>query len=350
MAIRKVGSARILAEVGRGGMGVVFAAEQENLERRVAIKELPEDQASRPEVAERFRREGRAHAMLHHQAIPAVFDLLEKNGALYLVTEFVDGADLAKVMQKGGALPPECAALVGAVVADALHHVHTRQLLHRDIKPSNIMLTKDGEVKLMDFGIAKDASVTDLTQEGLLVGSPSYMAPEVLTGSKAGPASDLWALGVTLYELLAGEKPFKGKEHPELFANIAKGRFVPLRKKVPGIPKVLSSAVERCLATKPEKRWRNAGDVARALSATAQWMVPDVNGADRLVAMLVNRGLVQVDEVTVMELDVLNATRALDHPEKTPHWKRSRRWPWVMLLGAATAAAGASATGWLPLP
>jgi serine/threonine-protein kinase len=350
MAVRKVGSARIIREVGRGGMGVVYEAEQEDLGRKVAIKELPEELARNPQLAERFRREGRAHATLRHSAIPVVFDLVDKNDALYLVTEFVDGPDLGKVL-KAGALPPDCVTVLGAVLADALQHVHTHQLLHRDLKPSNVMVTQDGEVKLMDFGIAKDQTVADLTQEGLLIGSPPYLAPELLTGHKADARSDIYSLGATLYELLAGERPFKGKENAELFANISKGKFIPLRKKVPGLPRVLCNAVERCLRVKPDQRWANAGDLSRALQTLGRWMIPDVDPRNRLVAMLVNRGFVPVDNVTVMDADMLQMTRMLDAPDVTPHWARPRRWPYVVLaLATAAGAAVAGATGLIKLP
>ena len=206
MAVRKVGSSRIAREIGRGGMGIVYEAFQEGLDRPVAVKALDTKLARSKDLVERFRREGRAYAKLRHEAIVQVHDLVEKDDGLYLVTEFVDGTDLARLLQKGGALPPDCVSLVGARVADALDYVHFNALLHRDVKPANVMVSRDGEVKLMDFGIAKGEADSSLTRAGMLVGSPSYMAPEVLGGEQAGPASDVWALGVSLYELLTGEQ------------------------------------------------------------------------------------------------------------------------------------------------
>src|SRR5512144_2975917 len=187
MTVRKVGTCRIVREIGRGGMGVVYEALEEGLDRAVAVKALDVKLARSKEVVERFRREGRAYARLRHESIVQVHDLVAKDESLYLVTELVDGADLARVLANGGALPPECVALVGARIADALDYVHFNALLHRDVKPANVMVSRDGEVKLMDFGIAKGAADMSLTRAGMLIGSPSYMAPEVLAGAEAGP-------------------------------------------------------------------------------------------------------------------------------------------------------------------
>ncbi len=351
MAVKKVGTARILREAGRGGMGVVYEAEQEDLGRRVAVKELTSEMLDKSgDMAERFKREGRAHALLRHQAIPVVHDLLEKNDALYLVTEFVDGVDLQKLMAKGGALPADCVAHVGQVVADALHHVHMHQLLHRDLKPSNIMITREGDVKLMDFGIAKDTTVTDLTQEGMLVGSPPYVAPELLSGKPASPATDIWALGVTLFELLSGDRPFKGAQTAELFHNISKGKRERLAKVAPTVAKPLITIVEKCLSLKPEKRFKDAGELSRALQTCVRWMAPDLDLGHRLVALLVNRGEIAVDAVTVMDAGELDHTRMLDNA--TRHWQRPRRWPYVIavLSSAAAGTAYAGIKGIIPLP
>ena len=251
-------------------MGVVYEAFQEGLDRPVAVKALDTKLARSKEIVERFRREGRAYAKLRHEAIVQVHDLVEKDDGLYLVTELVDGTDLAKLLAQGGALPPDCVALVGARVADALDYVHFNALLHRDVKPANVMVSRDGEVKLMDFGIAKGEDDASLTRAGMLVGSPSYMAPEVLAGGEAGPLADVWALGVSLYELLTGEKPFRGKDAEDLFAAIARGKFPAVRTLAPDCPRRLARAVERCLARRPAARFKSAGALARALDATRE--------------------------------------------------------------------------------
>jgi serine/threonine-protein kinase len=312
--VRKVGSSRIIREIGRGGMGVVYEAFQEGLDRPVAVKALDTKLARSKEVVERFRREGRAYAKLRHEAIVQVHDLVEKEDGLYLVTELVDGTDLARLLLQGGALPPDCVSLVGARVAEALDYVHFNALLHRDVKPANVMVSRDGEVKLMDFGIAKGEADLSLTRAGMLVGSPSYMAPEVLAGAEAGPASDQWALGVSLYELLTGEKPFRGKDAEELFAAIGRGRFRPVRALAPDCPRRLAKAIERCLARKPSARFRSAGALARALDGIAARLLPrGVHPRARVVALLANRGFV-TEEVALTKLDLstLHATRIAD--------------------------------------
>jgi serine/threonine-protein kinase len=312
--VRKVGSSRIVREIGRGGMGIVYEAFQEGLERPVAVKALDPKLARSKEVVERFRREGRAYARLQHEAIVAIHDLVEKEDALYLVTDFVDGTDLGRLLAEGGALPPECVALVGARIAEALDYVHFNALLHRDVKPANVMISRDGDVKLMDFGIAKREDDSSLTRAGMLVGSPSYMAPEVLAGEEAGPAADVWALGVSLYELLTGEKPFRGRDADELFTVIARARFEPVRALAPSCPRALARAVERCLARKPARRHRGAAALARALDGiAARRLRRGLHPRARLVALLANRGFVAEDiALTKLDRATLHATRLAD--------------------------------------
>jgi serine/threonine-protein kinase len=351
--VRKVGSARIVREIGRGGMGVVYEAHQEGLDRPVAVKALDAKLARSKEVVERFRREGRAYARLRHEAIVQVHDLVEKDEGLYLVTELVDGIDLARLLAKGGALPPDCVALVGARIAEALDYVHFNALLHRDEKPANVMVSRDGEVKLMDFGIAKGEADSDLTRVGMLVGSPSYMAPEVLAGGDAGPMSDVWALGVSLYELLTGEKPFRGKDAEELFAAVARGRFPPVRSVAPDCPRRLARAVERCLHRRPAARYRSAGALARALDGIAARLLPrGLHPRARVVALLANRGFV-TEEVALSKLDLstLQATRIADargSPTRAEFPVRRRRR--ASLVVAALLAVAAGVATWLVRP
>ena len=343
--VRKVGSSRIVREIGRGGMGVVYEAFQEGLDRPVAVKALDVKLARSKDVLERFRREGRAYARLRHEAIVQVHDLVEKDEGLYLVTELVDGTDMARLLAKGGALPPDCVALVGARIADALDYVHFNALLHRDVKPANVMVSREGEVKLMDFGIAKGEADSDLTRVGMLVGSPSYMAPEVLAGGEAGPASDVWALGVSLYELLTGEKPFRGKNAEELFAAISRCRFPAIRSVAPECPRRLARTVERCLRKNPAARFRSAGALAHALDGCATRLVPrGVHPRARVVALLANRGFV-TEEVALTKLDLstLQATRIADargSPTRAEFPVRRRRRARLAVMAMLALAAG----------
>jgi len=351
MAVRKVGTSRIVRELGRGGMGVVYEAVQEGLDRRVAVKALDARLTGSKEQVERFKREGRAYAQLRHQAVVAVHDLVEKEDALYLVTEFVDGADLSKVL-KTGPLPPDGVALVGARVAEALEYVHFHRLLHRDVKPGNVMISAEGEVKLLDFGIAKDQTQGDLTKEGVLVGSPAYMAPEVLLGEEEDPTADVWALGVTLYELASGRKPFRGSTSKELFQAVRSGRFPRLRAVAPGVSRRLARAVERCLARRKAARWPGAGPLARELERCAATSLRGADPRGRLVALMTHRGflseeaaLTRVDQETLLASLVIDEATpvAADAPDPP----RTRRWPWLLALAAVGGAAGAA--WWLQL-
>lgn len=339
--MRKVGTCRIVRELGRGGMGVVYEAFQEGLDRRVAVKALDQKLARSKELVERFRREGRAYAQLRHQAVVGVHDLVEKDDTLYLVTEFIDGADLNRILIQGGPLPPPCLAVIGARVAEALDYVHFNKLLHRDVKPANVMVSRDGEVKLMDFGIAKDRTASEITRDGMLVGSPSYIAPELLAGEQPDPKVDVWALGVTLYELACGEKPFRGADTEALFDSIRRGVFPRLRSLVPGYPRRLARAVERCLEKRVRARWRTAGDLARELDRCAAQLLRGIHPQARLVALMAHRGFAaEADALTHIDAASLMATRPDDEATSSaPAVSRQRlRWSWALAVALAAVA------------
>lgn len=349
MAVRKVGTCRVIREIGRGGMSVVYEAYQEALDRKVAIKALDAPSARSEELAERFRREGRAYAQIHHAGVIAVHDLVEKDGALYLVTEFVDGADLDRLVGLGR-LPPDCVASVGAAVADALECIHAHSLLHRDLKPGNVMISRKGEVKLMDFGIVKDAMAAELTRTGTVVGTPYYLAPEVLGGDGEDERSDLWSLGVTLYELATGERPFTGADYQALFAAIRKGRYRPVRRLAPEVPRRLARAIDRCLDRRPDRRYETAAQLAAELRAVAGRLLDDDGPARRLAALLEERERAAAPAATeeVGTADLVPVTAALGAPEDLPAadpaaaaagrpWRATLLWGALLLVVAAWA-------------
>jgi len=275
-----------------------------------------------------------------------VHDLIEKNDALYLITEFVQGTDLDKLLKSGGALPPECVAIIGARMAEALDHVHLHRMVHRDVKPSNIMVDVDGAVKLMDFGIVKDQEMDQLTKTGLVVGSPPYMAPEALGGEPPGKPGDIWALGVTLYELVTGSRPFIGKDSSTLFGAIRRGTFVPVRRRAPRVPRKLANVIEQCLRFKPGAR-TIASDLAHQLDAAATRILDGKHPQVRLISLLMERGLIKSEDVTLVDAaNLIINTRSqssvliVDEADFQP-----RRWPYVLGVMAAGGAVAAYVTG-----
>jgi serine/threonine-protein kinase len=270
-------------------MGVVYEAEQEALDRRVAVKELTPQGRRADELIERFRREGIAYARLHHENILQVHDFVEKNESVYLIIEFVDGADAQKVLKRTGPFPPWIVAAIGCKLAFALAHAHEMKLLHRDVKPANVLLGLGGEVKLTDFGVVKDLEASDLTREGMVVGSLPYMAPEILGQGQYGPVSDQWALGVMLYELASGERPFLGKDDSTLMAAIVRGDHDHVRKRVE-MSRRLGRAIERCLARRPSRRWPHALVLARELEACFLESCDVKNTRDAMARFMRDRG------------------------------------------------------------
>ena len=203
---------QFLSLIGRGGMGAVYQARQLSLNRTVAIKVLPAALVSESEsdFAERFRLEAKTMAKLTHPGIVGVFDSGEAGGLLYIVMEYVDGTDVARMIQSEGKLPPEQASALLAEVCDALHYAHRNGVIHRDLKPANLLVTREGRVKIADFGLAKhnDEALLGLTKTNFAIGTPDFLAPEAWTpGTPLDARADLYALGVTLYQMLTGEVP-----------------------------------------------------------------------------------------------------------------------------------------------
>ena len=259
---KKLAAYEVGRRLGRGGMGEVFFATHTLLGRPVAIKRFaPERSRSGPEeMAERFIREGKALAELSHQHIVGIHDLISTEDAMYMVLDYVDGADVASLLDEGGAFPIEVAAVVALKVAEALQCAHYHRIIHRDIKGGNVMISRSGEVKLMDFGVALDERLDAMTQTGLVVGTPMYVAPEVISGEPATERSDLYALGVLLYSMLSGKRPYEhAKNQEHMFQLILSGQSRPLARVAGHVPRALRAIVDRLLHRKIEKRYGSAG-------------------------------------------------------------------------------------------
>jgi len=262
------GRYRVGALLAAGGMGEVWAARDLLLDRPVAVKVLGGALAGDGRAAERLRREARAAGRLDHPNIARVLDLGEQDGRPYLVMELLEGESLAARIDRAGPMAPAEAARVVAAVADALQAAHAAGVVHRDVKPGNVFLTSAGGVKVLDFGIAAAAGQTDLTT-GDLLGTAAYLAPERALGRPATPAADLYSLGVVLYELLAGRRPFQGGSDVELAMAQVNARPAPLALVAPATPPALAAACEHALAKDPAARPPSAAAFARLLRSPA---------------------------------------------------------------------------------
>jgi eukaryotic-like serine/threonine-protein kinase len=256
--------------LGSGGMAEVYLANDRQLGRHVAVKVIRERYAEDERFVARFRREARAAAALSHPHVVAVHDVGVHDGSPFIVMEHVPGKTLAEIVRDGGALPPERVTEIGQAVARALGSAHAAGIVHRDVKPGNVMVTGDGRVKVLDFGIARALRWTPLTDTPAVQGTAEYMAPEYLRGDGADPRSDIYSLGVVLYELLTGRPPFTG-DSPLQVAYQHLEQAPPQPEAVrPGIPAGLAAVVMRCLAKHPGDRYRRAEEVAADLGRSAE--------------------------------------------------------------------------------
>lgn len=263
------GHYRVEKEVGRGAMAAVYRCIDERDRRVVAVKILalgddwPE---SRLEEAKfRLQREAEAAARIQHPDIVNVYEAGEQDGRVYLAMEFVEGVSLAAHTHPGRLLPPRMIAEMCARVADALHFAHQRGVVHRDVKPANIVFDQQNRrVRVMDFGVARFAD-SQATRTGIVLGSPSYLTPEQLDGRKVTPQSDLFSLGVSLFQLLTGQLPFRADSMPSLMQRIVAEPHPPLRTIRPDLPQALSEIIDRALQKDPEARFPSGAEMAQAL-------------------------------------------------------------------------------------
>ncbi len=257
------GHYQILREAGRGGMSLVYEALDNRIGRRVALKVLSVPHSLSPEMREamiaRLKREARAIARLSHPNIVTIYDIGEEAGQHYIVMEFLEGMTLRDRLDQGAVSPQEVSSILDQV-AGGLDAVHEAGIVHRDIKPSNVMLLPGGQVKLMDFGVARQNEDTMVTQAGSMVGSPVYMAPEQINGEACAAASDLWSLGILLYEMLAGHPPFTGGNIPNVLYQVTHRAPPPLPRAAPAVQRVLDRALDK----NPARRFGSARELADA--------------------------------------------------------------------------------------
>jgi len=257
----------IISKLGQGGMGTVYKAVDNVLGREVALKMLNTVMINQPQVLERFKKEAQVLARLLHPNIAVIYNLIEQEQQHFMVMEYVEGKNLDEVLRKYGTIPYQMIVLIFMQALEGLHHAHRKGIFHRDIKPSNLILTPDGTVKLMDFGIAKVAGEQRMTQVNKVIGTIEFLAPEIIEGKEPSVSSDIYAAGVTMYELLSGKLPFESNTDFTLMQEILKKRPVAPEKLNSSVPKALSNIVMKALEKKPESRFADAGEFFHALSA-----------------------------------------------------------------------------------
>jgi hypothetical protein len=328
--------------LGSGGMADVYLAHDEVLDRDVALKVLKDHYAQNEEFIERFKREAQSAASLSHPSIVSIFDRGESEDGTYyyIAMEYLPGGTLKERILKRGALSPQIAAEVALQIAGALQEAHEQGMIHRDIKPRNILITHSGHVKVTDFGIARAAEATTISDLGEILGSVKYMSPEQAMGEGVGPASDLYSLGVVLYEMLIGRVPFEVATPEELCARHAAGELPPNPREVnPKLPQGMDALVMKLLATEPKDRYASAGELIEDLRPMVRDGLPAPSRS--------------AQEATTAAM--ASPTLPPPAPGATGPRRRGRRLSWTLMafvalmgvLGAVGAAVGWS-LGWSP--
>jgi serine/threonine protein kinase len=273
--LQKIGRYNLLAELGRGAMGVVYKAEDPLLNRMVAIKTilLSAEAAIRDDYETRFLQEAKAAGGLNHPSIITIYDVGREGDLAYMAMELLDGAEMRNMLAVGR-LSLDLAFDIAAQVAEGLAFAHERGVVHRDIKPANIMIVRGRQAKIMDFGIARLQVSHVKTQTGMVLGSPQYMSPEQIAGRDVDSRSDIFSLGVVLYQMIAGQPPFSGEDINQLTYMVCHGAHSPPSLLNPAIPPMLDLIVNRALAKDPAQRYQSARDMAADLTACRTQLAP----------------------------------------------------------------------------
>lgn len=267
--ISQIGRYEVLGELGQGAMGIVYKAKDPLIDRVVAIKTINLGLAldEKEEYEGRFYQEAKAAGRLNHPNIVTIYDVGKSGDVAYIAMEFLQGRELRDIMNDGKLLPVDQVLDIVAQVALGLSYAHEHDIVHRDVKPSNIMVVRDGHVKITDFGIARMASSAVRTQTGMVLGSPKYMSPEQVMGKAIDQRSDIFSLGVMLYEMLTGQAPFNGENVNAIMYQTLNAVSAPPNTLNPAVPEMANYIVAKALAKKVEDRYQNAKDFAVDLRA-----------------------------------------------------------------------------------
>jgi len=261
-----IGPYEVRRLLGKGGMGAVYLAADRSLDRMVAIKMLPPHLSEEPEIVARFQREARAIAKLRHPNLMHIYTVGEHEGRPYFAMEYVKGSTLSSIIAKAGRIQPRQAAHVAAEIMSALDKVHQADIIHRDVKPGNIIIDEDGRAVLMDFGLARQAEDAPLTADHTVLGTPNYMSPEQAEGKPLDERTDVYSLGIVLYEMLTGAPPFKGKTSFEILRQHIESSVPPPSEVQAGVPKAFDAVVARAVAKSPADRYQDMRQMAAGLA------------------------------------------------------------------------------------
>jgi serine/threonine protein kinase len=306
---------RLQLKIAVGGMGEVWQAEDELIERPIAIKILKEEYLGDPNFIARFRSEAKSAALVEHEGIAQVYDYGEDAGSAYLVMELVPGESLSKIIEREKQLSEERVLDIVAQTARALGAAHSRGLIHRDIKPGNLLITPEGRIKITDFGIARVGDQVPLTKTGQVMGTVQYLAPEQATGKSATPATDIYSLGVVAYEALAGKRPFTGENQMAI-------AMAHINEMPPALPESIDPRVQNlilsCLAKKPNQRPESAISLAIRAEALLREKANPSLARPRRAEVVQNLGLAETESITA---------------DTAPMPRAPIVWPWIATLG-----------------
>jgi eukaryotic-like serine/threonine-protein kinase len=325
---------RILNRIGSGGMADVYLAEDTHLGRQVALKVLHRRFAQDQEFVERFRREAKSVAGLSHPNVVGVFDRGDHEGTYYIAMEHLPGRTLKEIVEAEAPLAQERAIDLGEQILQGAGYAHRHGVIHRDFKPHNVIVDQDGRAKVTDFGIAR-AGASEMTETGSIMGTAQYLSPEQAQGHAVAAASDLYSIGVMLYEMLAGRLPFEGESAVSVALKHLSEPPPPLSQFRPDVHPALEAVVMAALAKDPAQRWQSAEELAQGLEAARSQIEAGIDGAEGLAAV----APVALPAPPPETIPAANGDGATP-PVAGPPRRRRRRWPWFTLGLLALALAG----------
>ncbi|MGE5485052.1 MAG: Stk1 family PASTA domain-containing Ser/Thr kinase [Ignavibacteriales bacterium] len=335
------GRYEVLEKIGGGGMAVVYKAHDNYLNRSVAVKVLRPQYAGDEDFVRRFRREAQAAASLAHPNIVNIFDVGEIDDTYYIVMEYVEGSTLKQVISSKGRLSPVQALKIAHQICEALEHAHKRHVIHRDIKPQNILMSRDGRAKVTDFGIARAATSSTVTHTGTVIGSVHYFSPEQARGGFTGERSDIYSLGVAMYEMVTGRVPFEGDSPISIALKHMQEEIEPVKKTNPEVPDEVATIITRALRKNQFDRYQSASDMLRDIKESLAALGEDVKSTT-------DEGLLNPPPVEEDEEDEVQTTRVKSKKRRGFGWMK-----WlipILIIGGLATWGSMVLTDWLSVP